>query len=116
LAFDCEDINLADQKLGEAELLPLLHALSRGEFPRLKRLNLVRAAFALWPPIDLTRMVQRENDIGDRGAELIAEGLKANSSVQELRLVMLPLFPPHIATRVVVVAAASRAYICDAGQ
>jgi hypothetical protein len=44
LAFDCEDINLADQKLGEAELLPLLHALSRGEFPRLKRLNLVRAA------------------------------------------------------------------------
>jgi hypothetical protein len=54
LAFDCEDINFADQKLGEAELLPLLHALSRGEFARLKRLNLVRAASALWPPIDLT--------------------------------------------------------------
>ena len=38
-------------------------------------------------------MVQRENDIGDRGAELISEALKVNSSVQELRLVMLPLFP-----------------------
>ena len=38
-------------------------------------------------------MVQRENDIGDRGAELISEALKVNSSVQELRLVMLPVFP-----------------------
>lgn len=44
LAYDCEDINLADQKLGEAELLPLLQALSRGEFARLKRLNLVRCS------------------------------------------------------------------------
>ncbi len=37
------------------------------------------------------RVMQRGNDIGDRGAELLAEGLKVNSSVQELRLVRLPL-------------------------
>ncbi len=46
LALDCEDINLADQRVGEEELLPLLLAFGRGEFGRLKRLNLVGTALA----------------------------------------------------------------------
>ena len=42
-AFDCEEINLNGEKLGEA-LLPLLERFSRGEFTRVKELFLVIAA------------------------------------------------------------------------
>ena len=42
-AFDCEEINLNYKTLGEA-LLPLLERFSRGEFTRVKKLNLVTAA------------------------------------------------------------------------
>ena len=42
-AFDCEEINLNREELGEA-LLPLLERFSRGEFTRVKKLNLVMAA------------------------------------------------------------------------
>ena len=42
-AFDCEEINLHNEKLGEA-LLPLLERFSRGEFTRVKKLSLVIAA------------------------------------------------------------------------
>ncbi len=37
--------------------------------------------------LDLTRVLQKGNGIGDRGAEMIGEGLKVNSSLQTLRLV-----------------------------
>jgi hypothetical protein len=47
IAFDSEDINLGDLKLGESELLPFLQCFSRGIFSRVKRLNLVNAATAL---------------------------------------------------------------------
>ena len=40
-------------------------------------------------PALLTCAVQRENDIGDGGTQLLVEGLKINSSLQELRLVRL---------------------------
>ena len=42
-AFDCERIDLQNEKLGEA-LLPLLERFSRGEFTRVKKLILVMAA------------------------------------------------------------------------
>ena len=42
-AFDCEEIDLDNKKLGEA-LLPLLERFSRGEFTRVKKLYLVIAA------------------------------------------------------------------------
>ena len=42
-AFDCEEIDLSSKKLGES-LLPLLERFSRGEFTRVKKLNLVIAA------------------------------------------------------------------------
>ena len=44
IAFDCEDINLGDLKLGESELMPFLQCFSQGLFSRVKRLNLVNAA------------------------------------------------------------------------
>ena len=45
-AFDCETIYLNGENLGEAllPLLPLLERFSRGEFTRVKKLNLVIAA------------------------------------------------------------------------
>ena len=42
-AFDCEEIHLNIEELGEA-LLPLLERFSRGEFTRVKKLKLVIAA------------------------------------------------------------------------
>ena len=36
-------------------------------------------------------MLQVGNEIGDRGAEMIGEGLKVNSSIRELSLVRLVL-------------------------
>ena len=45
----------------------------------------------LWCLNILTRVEQRDSEIGDRGAELLAEGLKVNSSLQELRLVRLTM-------------------------
>lgn len=47
IAFDCEDINLGDLKLGESELMPFLQCFSQGLFSRVKRLNLVNAAIYL---------------------------------------------------------------------
>jgi hypothetical protein len=44
VSFDCEEINLGDLKLGEAELLPFLQSFSKGEFTRAKKLNLVCVA------------------------------------------------------------------------
>ena len=41
------------------------------------------------PLLDMTRVLQRKNQIGDRGAEMIGEGLKINSSLRELVLVRL---------------------------
>jgi hypothetical protein len=43
-AFDCEWIKLKNQKLSEAELLPLLESFSRGKFSRAKKLLLVIAS------------------------------------------------------------------------
>ena len=37
----------------------------------------------------MTRVLQDGNQIGDGGAEMIGEGLKVNSSLQELHLVRL---------------------------
>ncbi len=42
-AFDCKEIGLQNEKLGEA-LLPLLERFSRGEFTRVEKLYLVIAA------------------------------------------------------------------------
>ncbi len=44
VSFDCEEINLGDLKLAEAELLPFLQSFSSGEFTRVKKLNLVGVA------------------------------------------------------------------------
>jgi hypothetical protein len=37
--------------------------------------------------LDLTRVLQSDNEIGDRGAQMIADGLKVSSSLRELNLV-----------------------------
>ena len=42
-----------------------------------------------WVLLAVTRVVQDGNGIGDRGAEMIVEGLKVNSSLWYLHLVRL---------------------------
>ena len=42
--------------------------------------------------LNMTRVLQDGNQIGDRGAEIIGEGLKVNSSLQKLYLVRLVIF------------------------
>ena len=37
--------------------------------------------------LSVTHLLQTGNQIGDRGAEMIGEGLKVNSSLRELNLV-----------------------------
>ncbi len=39
--------------------------------------------------LGVTRVLQDGNQIGDRGAAMIGEGLKVNSSLRELHLVRL---------------------------
>ena len=39
--------------------------------------------------LGVTHVLQGRNQIGDRGAEMIGEGLKINSSLRELHLVRL---------------------------
>jgi hypothetical protein len=67
-AMNCYDIDLKSRNLNEAELLPLFESIREGKFSRLRILNL------------------EGNGIGDAGASLIGEGLKANSSLHELHL------------------------------
>ena len=42
--------------------------------------------------LGVTRVLQDGNQLGDRGAEMIGEGLKLNSSLRELHLVRLLFF------------------------
>ena len=41
IAFDCEEINVKCQNIGQAELLPLLECFSRGQFTRAKMMKMV---------------------------------------------------------------------------
>ena len=89
-AFDCEEIILRGEdreELSEEELLPLLHCFSRGEFTRVKKVNLVIPLHCTPHFFFLTHATQNNNNVGDGGAKLIGEGLKVNSSLKELRLV-----------------------------
>ena len=42
-----------------------------------------------WVLLAVTRVVQDGNGIGDRGAEMIGEGLKVNSRLERLHVVSL---------------------------
>ena len=86
-AFDCEEIHLKSAKRSEQELLPLLECFSRGEFTRVKTLKLVMPLHCTPHFFILTHATQNNNNVGDGGAKLIGEGLKVNSSLQELYLV-----------------------------
>jgi hypothetical protein len=70
-AFKCKTINLDGLNLGEDVLLPLLQSFSRKDFEH------------------VSTMILNGNSIGDRGAEMIGEGLKANCSLVHLYLVRL---------------------------
>jgi hypothetical protein len=90
-AFDCKGIDLSDKQLGEAALLLLLESFSRGEFTHVKILKLVIAVLANWYLLNVTRVIQEGNAIGDIGAKLIGKGLKVNSSLVMLQLVIAAL-------------------------
>ena len=87
--MDCEEIDLSRRNVNEVGLLPLLEGFRDGKFLRLKRMKLVILIAFMMSEILLgvTRVLQGGNQIGDRGAEMIGEGLKVNSSLQELHLV-----------------------------
>ena len=90
-AFDSTAIELKHQQLSEDELLPLLESFRDGKFSWLKNLILVMSvAFNVMKILlGVTHVLQTGNQIGDRGAAMIGEGLKVNSSLQWLRLVRL---------------------------
>ncbi len=86
-AFDREEIDLRSAKRSEQELLRLLECFSRGEFTRVKILNLVMPLHCTPHFFFLTHAAQNGTKVGDGGAKLIGEGLKINSSLQRLFLV-----------------------------
>ena len=85
------EIDLSRRNFNEVELLPLLEGFRDGKLFRLKKIKLVILIAFNVPKILLgvTRVLQEGNQIGDRGAEMIGEGLKVNSSLRELHLVRL---------------------------
>ena len=91
---EIESIDLSRRNLSEDELLPLLESFRDGKLSRLIMMKLVIVfAFNMTNLLlGVTHVLQRENQIGDRGAEMIGEGLKVNSSIRELSLVRLVLF------------------------
>ncbi len=90
-SIEHEEIDLSRRNVNEGELLPLLEGLRDGKFSRLKRMKLVMLIVFMKSEMlqGVTRVLQHGNQIGDRGAEMIAEGLKVNSSLRELHLVRL---------------------------
>ncbi len=93
-SMDIESIDLSRRNLSEDELLPLLENFRDGKLSWLKRMKLV-IVFAFNKTkmlLGVTHVVQDGNQIGDRGAEMIGEGLKVNSSLQKLFLVRLVFF------------------------
>jgi hypothetical protein len=89
--FQSFAIELNDGKLSEDVLLPLLEAFRDGKFSRLQSIKLViLIVFNVTKTLlGVTRVLQEGNQIGDRGAEMIGEGLKVNSSLFKLHLVRL---------------------------
>jgi hypothetical protein len=89
--FQSFAIELNDGKLSEDVLLPLLEAFRDGKFFRLQSIHLViLIAFNVTKTLlGVTRVLQDGNQIGDRGAEMIVEGLKVNSILQLISLVRL---------------------------
>ena len=88
-AFGSTEIGLYDRKLNEDELLPLLEAFRDRKFPILSGLFLVILNCCNMTKILLvvTHVLQNGNQIGDRGAEMMGEGLKVNCSLRDLHLV-----------------------------
>ena len=82
----CHEINLNGMNLSEVRLLRLLERISQGYFTNLMTLMMVIAAKRFYD-ICLKYLMQDGNGIGDRGAEMIGEGLKVNSSLRTLHLV-----------------------------
>jgi len=86
---ECVHIDLSRRSLNDSELLPLFKSFRDGNLMKLKGMKLVTLfAFKMKKLLpNLTHVLQAGNQIGDRGAEMIGEGLKVNSSLRELRLV-----------------------------
>ena len=90
-SMKCEYINLSHRNLNDSELLPLLQNFRDGKLTRLNRVYLViLSAFnATSLLLCVTRVLQDGNQIGDRGGEMIGEGLKVNRSLRGIHLVRL---------------------------
>lgn len=94
---DCEEIDAGSCGISAADCAALGACMRSGGFNRVKIMILVRFErvgffyfFALF--VLTTFVAQFANNLGDQEAELITEGLRFNSSVQELDLVSFFLF------------------------
>ncbi len=94
---DCEEINALNCGVSVADCIALAARMKTGEISRVKKLWLVRffsvlflfCFLAVFPVSSLLNCIDSQggNNIGVDGAQALAEALRSNSSVQELRLV-----------------------------
>ena len=94
---DCEVISASVCGVSDYDCIELSARMKTGEISRVKKLNLVRffsvlflfCFLAVFPVSSLLNCIDSQigNNIGDDGVIAIAEALRSNSSVQELRLV-----------------------------
>jgi hypothetical protein len=61
-AFDCEEIRFRGLDVGEAEVLPLLESFGRGQFTRVKRIDLVLVALHASPLPRLKQLIQNHRE------------------------------------------------------
>ena len=88
-SFECLFMDISRWFHNEDVLLPLLEAFRDVKLSRLNSMRLV-IIFALNKKkmqLVVTHVLQDGNQIGDRGAEMMGEGLKVNSSLRDLHLV-----------------------------
>ena len=94
---DCEEIYAFGCGVSNADCIALAARMKTGEISRVKKLDLVRffsvlflfCFLAVFPVSSLLNCIdsQYRNNIGDDGAQALAEALLSNSSVQRLDLV-----------------------------
>ncbi len=82
VSMKSETIDLSRRNLIEDDLLPLLESFRDGKFSMVHRMKLV-IVFALNVTkmlLGVTRVLQDGNQIGDRGVEMIGEGLRSTAA------------------------------------
>ncbi len=89
----CEDIEVLGRRVADLELVVLGQGMARGDFGRVKRINLVSCQLLLFVLfvaqclLLMTRGLQYNNQVTDAGVIGLGKGLKCNTSLQTLHIV-----------------------------